>query len=51
MSGFSSKGVNETFLADTTWRSNFLCNIGYGDRDRLEPRDERFAFDEACRIL
>lgn len=51
MSGFSHKGVDEAFLADTTWRSNFLCNIGYGDRDRLHPRGERFAFDEACRIL
>ncbi len=51
MSGFSAKGVNETFFADTTWRANFLCNIGYGDSDRLKPRDDRLTFDEACRIV
>ena len=51
MSGFSNKGVDEAFFADTTWRSNFLCNIGYGDTARLHPRDDRLTFDETCRIL
>lgn len=51
MSGFSNEGVDGEFLAGTTWRSNFLCNIGYGEADRLHPRDDRLTFDEACRIL
>jgi len=32
-------------------RSNFLCNLGYGDPSRLHPRGPRLAFDEACRLL
>jgi 3-hydroxypropanoate dehydrogenase len=51
MSGFSAKGVDEEFFAGTTWRSNFLCNIGHGDPSHLHPRNDRFQFDEACRIL
>jgi len=50
MSGFSNAGVDETFFAGTTWRSNFLVNLGYGDRSGLDPRAYRFGFDEACRI-
>lgn len=32
-------------------RSNFLCNLGYGDPDQLYPRSPRLDFDEACGIL
>jgi 3-hydroxypropanoate dehydrogenase len=38
----------------STWRqvkSNFLCNLGYGDRTKLPPRNPRLAFDEACQLL
>ncbi|MEM8851679.1 MAG: malonic semialdehyde reductase, partial [Pseudomonadota bacterium] len=28
MSGFDNAAVDAAFLADTTWRSNFLCNLG-----------------------
>jgi len=52
MSGFSHKGVDGEFFADRpSWRSNFLCNLGYGDRASLDPRLPRLAFDEACAIL
>ncbi len=50
MSGFDNKKVDEAFLAGTTWKSNFLCNLGHGDRTKLFPRLPRLAFDEACRI-
>jgi 3-hydroxypropanoate dehydrogenase len=30
---------------------NFICNLGYGDADKLFPRNPRLNFDEACRIL
>jgi hypothetical protein len=29
-------------------KSNFLCNIGYGDPATLMPRDPRLDFSEAC---
>lgn len=50
MSGFSNGKVDAAFFAGTTYKSNFLCNIGHGDRARLHPRNPRFAFDEACVI-
>jgi 3-hydroxypropanoate dehydrogenase len=50
MSGFKNGMVDEEFFSGTSWRSNFICNIGYGDPSGLPPRDPRLDFDEACRI-
>lgn len=50
MSGFDNAKVDEAFFAGTTVRSNFLCNLGYGDASKLRPRNKRLTFDEACRI-
>lgn len=50
MSGFNNKKLDEIFFADTSLRSNFLCNIGYGDSSKLHPRSPRLAFEEVCRI-
>jgi len=51
MSGFDNKGVDRDFFAGTNVKSNFLCNLGYGDGAKLLPRSPRFAFDEMARIL
>ena len=51
MSGFNNDMVDELFLADRGWRSNFLCNIGHGDPAGLFPRSPRLDFDEACVLL
>jgi 3-hydroxypropanoate dehydrogenase len=51
MSGFSNPRVDAEFFPDGRWRSNFLCNLGYGDHTKLHPRNPRPLFDEACRIL
>jgi 3-hydroxypropanoate dehydrogenase len=51
MSGFDNAGVDREFFAGTAIRSNFLCNLGYGDEAGLRPRAGRLGFDEACRIL
>ena len=48
MSGFDRAKVDEAFLADRGWKSNFLINIGHGDPAGVYPRSPRFAFDEAC---
>ncbi|MHB1284650.1 MAG: malonic semialdehyde reductase [Metallibacterium scheffleri] len=51
MSGFDNAQVDAAFFANTTYKSNFLINIGYGDASRdLFPRSPRFDFDEVCRI-
>ena len=51
MSGFDNAGVDREFFPDGRVKSNFLCNIGYGDPSGLFPRNPRLAFDEACQIL
>lgn len=51
MSGFHNAKVDADFFAGTEIKSNFLINIGYGDPSTLHPREDRFAFDEACSIV
>lgn len=51
MSGFNNEGVDREFFAGTKVRSNFLCNIGYGDPSKLHERAPRLSFDEACKIV
>ena len=50
MSGFDNAKVDEAFLAGTSWKSNFLVNLGYGDESGLFPRSPRLSFDEAARL-
>jgi 3-hydroxypropanoate dehydrogenase len=51
MSGFNNELVDELFLANRGWRSNFLCNIGHGDPAGLFDRSPRLEFYEACELL
>lgn len=51
MSGFDNTAVDREFFADGRFRSNFLCNLGYGDASALHPRSPRLDFNEACKIL
>ena len=39
------------YFPDSHIKSNFLCNIGYGDPSKLFPRSPRLSFDEACKLL
>ena len=50
MGGFDNAKVDELFLKGTSWKSNFLCNIGYGDASKLFLRGPRLNFEEACKI-
>ena len=50
MSGFDNAKVDAEFFAGTTIRSNFLCNVGYGDPAKLFPRSPRLAFEEIARF-
>jgi 3-hydroxypropanoate dehydrogenase len=51
MSGFDAAKVNAEFFPDGKWKSNFLCNVGYGDHTKLLTRSPRLPFDEACLVL
>jgi 3-hydroxypropanoate dehydrogenase len=50
MSGFDNARVDAEFFAGTQIKSNFIVNLGYGNRATLHPRNPRLSFDEACRI-
>jgi 3-hydroxypropanoate dehydrogenase len=64
MSGFDNAKLDEEFFATDKCesceqeffpeghvKSNFLCNIGYGDPATLMPRGPRLDFSEACTLL
>lgn len=50
MSGFDNDKLDEVFFKGTQFKSNFLCNLGYGDASKLHPRSPRFEFSEACKV-
>lgn len=51
MSGFDNDKVDQAFFAGTSIKSNFLCNLGYGNPEKLHPRTRRLEFDEACSVV
>lgn len=66
MSGFDNARVDQEFFPTTApWsgatdggfiasgavKSNFLCNLGYGDGAKLHPRGPRLDFGEVCQML
>ena len=64
MSGFDNTKVDHEFFPstkrlnfeyeyfpDSHIKTNFLCNLGYGDPTKLFPRSPRLDFDEACKLL
>ncbi|HET6979087.1 MAG TPA: malonic semialdehyde reductase [Pyrinomonadaceae bacterium] len=51
MSGFDNAKLDEEFFPNSTVKSNFLCNIGYGDASTLMPRLPRLDFDEVSKVL
>ena len=51
MSGFDPAAVEKAFFDGANIKVNFLCSMGYGDKDSLPPRQDRLAFDQACKIV
>jgi len=51
MSGFDNAGVDREFFPDGRVKSNFLCNIGYGDPAGLFARSPRPSFEDLAQIL
>ena len=51
MSGFDADKLNAEFFSDGKWKVNLLCNLGYGDKTKLYPRNPRLNFEEASMIL
>ena len=51
MSGFDNDLVDAEFFPGTAVKSNFLCNIGYGRKEKLSDRAPRFNFEDVCQII
>ena len=51
MSGFDNVKCDELFFSGTQTKSNFICNLGYGDPSKLYPRSPRFDFEDVCKVL
>ena len=49
--GRECEGCDQEFFPEGHVRSNFLCNLGYGDPATLHPRNPRLAFEEACSLM
>lgn len=50
LSGFDKPAVDAAFFAGTTWTTNFLINLGYGDATKVFGRLPRLDFQTACRL-
>ena len=44
-------GCDQEFFPEGHVKTNFLCNLGYGDPTALHPRLPRLAFNEACSLV
>ena len=51
MSGIDYALVDEEFFAGTTFRSNFLCNLGYGDINGTFKRLPCHEFNDVCKVF
>jgi len=51
MSGFDAAKVDAEFFSGSTWRANFLCGIGRGDRAKVMPRLPRLPFEQIAIVL
>lgn len=51
MSGFDNAGVDAEFFGGTQVKSNFLCNLGFGDHSKIFARSPRLDFASVCTLL
>jgi 3-hydroxypropanoate dehydrogenase len=49
--GKSEPNSAEEFFPEGHIKSNFLCNLGHGDKSKLLARAPRLEFDQACTLL
>ena len=49
--GKECEGCDQEFFPAGHVKSNFLCNLGYGNPTKLLPRNPRLEFNEACTLM
>jgi len=50
MGGFDKAVVDAEFFPEGTLKSDLLVNLGYGDDEKLHPRNPRLSLDEIARF-
>ena len=51
ISGFDNDTLDEEMFKGTTLKSNFLCNVGYGDESSVWQKLPRPSFDSSCELM
>lgn len=51
ISGFDNDTLDEEMFKGTSLRSNFLCNIGYGDESFVWQKLPRPSFESSCELM
>jgi 3-hydroxypropanoate dehydrogenase len=51
MTGFDNAKVDAEFFPEGKIKSNVIINIGYGDHEKLFPRNPRLSFEQMATIL
>lgn len=51
MSGFDAAKIDAEFFPDGRWKTNFVCNLGYGDPSGSRPRGPRLPFETVAQML
>jgi 3-hydroxypropanoate dehydrogenase len=51
MTGFDNAKVDAEFFPEGKIKSNVIINIGYGDHEKLFPRNPRLSFEQMAKII
>jgi 3-hydroxypropanoate dehydrogenase len=51
MSGFDRAALDTAFFPDGSWRCDFICNLGYGDKSSIYARLPRLDFSEVAQVV
>jgi nitroreductase len=51
MSGFDTNMINNEFFQNSSWKTNFLCNLGYKKEGSSYQTMPRLEFDKACKFV
>ncbi len=51
MSGFDRSLLDSTFFANGNFKSNFICNLGYKQKNNKYPKLPRLSFEDCCTFM
>ena len=51
ISGFDNDTLDEEMFKDSSLRSNFICNVGYGDESYIWQKLPRPSFESSCELM